>query len=90
LVSPAAIAQATGDAAATAPAACFVDSVSQSMPEQEIWFVVLVAIALVIAIWRTAHGKRRRTGGRVLRMRIKGVILQTLMSASSYERFFAL
>jgi hypothetical protein len=33
------------------------------MAEQALWFVVLLAIALVLAIWRMAHGKRRRTEG---------------------------
>ncbi len=58
-ISPASVASA-----AQAPvAACFVGSVSQSMPKQGIWFVVLLAIAVVIAIRRTVHGKRRRTEG---------------------------
>jgi hypothetical protein len=60
-VSPAAIGSATGDAAAAAPVACFVGSVSQSMPRQGIWLVVLLTVAVTITIRRTVHRKKVRT-----------------------------
>ena len=46
-ISPASVASAAESAA---PAACFIGSVSQSMPKQALWFVLLLVIALVIAI----------------------------------------
>jgi hypothetical protein len=53
-ISPASIASAAGDAAAV-QVACFVGSVSQSMPGQAFWFVVLLlGIAVAITIRRTA------------------------------------
>ncbi|MEJ2731160.1 MAG: C25 family cysteine peptidase, partial [Deltaproteobacteria bacterium] len=57
-ISPASIASAAGDAAAAAPAACFVDTVSHSMPGKWIWVVALlgIAVAAVIGV-RRAHLK---------------------------------
>ncbi|MGD2038622.1 MAG: hypothetical protein PVH28_12095, partial [Desulfobacterales bacterium] len=52
-ISPASVSSAAD--AATAPVACFVESVSQSMPKQALWFVLLLVIALVIAIRRSRN-----------------------------------
>jgi hypothetical protein len=44
-ISPASVASATE---AAAPVACFVESVSQSIPKQALWFVVLLVIAVAV------------------------------------------
>jgi hypothetical protein len=62
-ISPASVASAAGDAA-SAQAACFVDTAGQPLSRQALWFVVLLAIAVVVAIRRTAQGNRRRTEDR--------------------------
>jgi hypothetical protein len=53
-ISPAAIASATGDAAAAAPVACFVGTVTGSTPTGLFWILTIFTIAVVFAHWCTA------------------------------------
>jgi hypothetical protein len=59
-ISPASIASASES---VAPVACFVGTVSQSMPKQGIWLVVLLGIAgaAVLGVRRQASGIRQKS-----------------------------
>jgi hypothetical protein len=64
-VSPASVASAAESAA---PAACFIGSVSQSMPKQGIWVVVLLGIAVAVkaGVRRQASGGRHKSEDRAM------------------------
>jgi len=47
----------SGDAAAAAPVACFVDTVGQPLSRQAIWFAVLLGIAVAITIRRSRNAR---------------------------------
>jgi hypothetical protein len=53
--SVASVASATGDAAATAPVACFVGAVSGSIPAGLFWILAIFTFAVVAAHWRSRN-----------------------------------